>query len=71
MRMITLDKMILSVGIMLIGLGVGFFVVGSMDYTLSSAYATGGLLWLVVGGVTLGLGLKANRSKKQQIGAMR
>ncbi len=69
--MIILDKMILPIGIILIGLGVGFFVVGSMDYSLSSAYATGGLLWLVVGGVTFGLGLKANRSKKQQISALR
>lgn len=67
----ALDKLISSVGIALIGLGVGFFVVGSMDYTLSNAYSTGGLLWLVVGGVTLVLGLKANHQKKQQIGAMR
>lgn len=63
--------MILSVGIVLISLGVGFFVVGFMDYNLSNAYTTGGLLWLVVGGVTLGLGLKVNRSKKQQTGVLR
>lgn len=63
--------MILSVGVVLIGLGVGFFVVGSMDYTLSNAFTTGGLLWLVIGGVTLGLGLKVNRQKNQQIGALR
>jgi hypothetical protein len=63
--------MILSVGVVLIGLGVGFFVVGSMDHTLSNAYTTGGLLWLVVGCVTLGLALKVNHQKKQQIGALR
>ncbi|MCA9811880.1 MAG: hypothetical protein KC483_03345 [Nitrosarchaeum sp.] len=66
-----MDKTILSVSIILIGLGVGFLAVGSIDYTLSSAYSTGGLLWLVIGGVTLGLSLKVNRPKKQQIGALR
>ena len=66
-----MDKTILSVGIVLIGLGVGFLAVGSIDYTLSSAYSTGGLLWLVIGGVTSGLGLKVNRPQKQQIGALR
>lgn len=60
-----MDKMILSAGIVLIALGIGFLVVGSMDYTLSSAYITGGYLWLVIGAVTTGIGIKVNRSKKQ------
>lgn len=66
-----MDKMILSAGIVLIALGIGFLVVGSIDYTLSSAYTTGGILWSVIGIATMGLGLKVKQSKKQQLDAMR
>jgi len=65
MERLFMDKMIISAGIVLIALGVGFLVVGSMDYTLSSAYITGGYLWLVIGALTTGIGIKVNRSKKQ------
>jgi len=70
-EMFIMDKMIFSVGIALIGLGLGFLILGSVDYSLSSAFTTGGYLWLVVGGATLGLGMKVNRSRKQQLGALR
>lgn len=66
-----MDNMILSAGIGLIALGIGFLMVGSIDYSLRSAYTTGGILWSVIGGVTLGFGLKVKQSKKQQIGALR
>ena len=66
-----MDKLILSVGLVLIALGVGFLAVASTDYNLSSAYTTGGYLWLVVGAVTAGLGFKVKRSEQQQLGAMR
>ncbi len=65
-----MDKMILSVGAVLIALGIGFLVVASMDYTLSGAYTTGGYLWLVVGAITAGIGIKVNRSSKE-LDAMR
>jgi hypothetical protein len=71
MEVSIMDKLIFSVGIVLIALGVGFLAVASTDYNLSSAYTTGGYLWLVIGAVTTGLGIKVNRSKQQQIGAMR
>jgi uncharacterized membrane protein HdeD (DUF308 family) len=67
----TRDKMILFVGIALIALGIDFLTIVSIGYTLSSAYTTGGYLWLVIGAATMVLGLKVNRSKKQQLGAMR
>ena len=66
-----MDKLILSVGLVLIALGVGFLAVASTDYTLSSAYTTGGYLWLVIGAATAGLGFKTKRSRQQQLGAMR
>ena len=66
-----MDKTILSAGAVLVALGVGFLIVGSTDYNLSSAYTTGGFLWLVIGGATLGLGLKVRHSKEKQLGAMR
>ena len=66
-----MDKLILFSGLVLMGLGVGFLAIASMDYNLSSAYTTGGYLWLVIGAMTSGLGLKVNRQKKQQLGAMR
>ncbi|HUT06512.1 MAG TPA: hypothetical protein VMW74_07490 [Nitrosopumilaceae archaeon] len=66
-----MNKLILSVGLVLIALGVGFLAVASTDYNLSSAYTTGGYLWLVIGAVTSGLGFKVKRSKHQLLGAMR
>ena len=66
-----MDNMIFSAGIVLIALGIGFLAVGSIDYSLSSAYTTGGILWSVIGGITLGLGLKVKQSKKQQMSALR
>ena len=66
-----MDKLILSAGLILIGLGVGFLAVSATNYDLSSAYTTGGYLWLVIGGVTAGIGLKVSREKNKQIGAMR
>ena len=66
-----MDKTILYAGIVLVALGIGLFVVGSIDYTLSSAYTTGGILWSVVGAATMGVGLKVKQSKKQQMGALR
>ena len=66
-----MDKTILYAGIVLVALGIGLFVVGSIDYTLSSAYTTGGILWSVVGVATMGVGLKVKQSKKQQMGALR
>jgi len=66
-----MDKLIFSVGLVLIALGVGFLAVASTDYNLSSAYTTGGYLWLVIGAATSGLGFKVKRSKQQLLGPMR
>ncbi|MDH3276996.1 MAG: hypothetical protein OEM21_02740 [Nitrosopumilus sp.] len=66
-----MDKLILIVGAMLVGLGIGFLIAGSIDYTLSSAYTAGGYLWLVVGAVTIGIGIKVRQSNQQELAALR
>jgi hypothetical protein len=66
-----MDKLILSAGLALIALGVGFLAMTLTDYNISSAYTTGGYLWLVIGAAIAGLGFKVKRSKQQQLGAMR
>lgn len=66
-----MDKIILYVGIVLVAFGMGLFVIGLIDHTLSSAYTTGGILWSAVGAVTMGVGLKVKQSKKQQLDALR
>ena len=69
-----MDKTIIGAGSALIALGAGFVVAGELDYNLHSAFGTGGFLWLTLGAITLGLGLKAsrklNRKKPMRIGAI-
>lgn len=61
-----MDKTIVGAGAALAALGVGFATIGEMDYNLSSAFGTGGLLWLVIGSITVAFGLKVKRQKKQK-----
>ena len=58
-----MDKTILGAGSALVALGIGFLVAGEIDYNLHQAFSTGGYLWLILGSVTVGLGLKVNREK--------
>ena len=68
-----MDKTILFAGIALVGLGSGFLVAQNFDASLHSAFATGGYLWLIMGGITIGLGLKVKKEKQKQqmMGALR
>ena len=59
-----MDKTIFAVGLALIGLGLGFLILKSMDPSLHQAFTTGGYLWLVVGSGTSLLGLKVKKEKK-------
>ena len=61
-----MDKTILGAGIALVGLGGGMLTVGEIDNALHQAFATGGYLWLILGSITVGLGIKANRGKKEK-----
>ena len=68
-----MDKTILFAGIALLSLGAGFLTAQSFDASLHSAFTTGGYLWLAMGGITIGLGLKAKKDKEKQqmMGALR
>ena len=59
-----MDKTILGAGCALTALGAGLLFAGETDYNLHQAFSTGGYLWLAIGAVTCGLGLKVKREKK-------
>lgn len=59
-----MDKMIVAMGAALIALGLGFWTTYEMIAGLHEAYQTGGALWLVVGAITIAMGLK----KKERLG---
>ena len=61
-----MDKTIIGAGSALIALGTGFVAAGELDYNLHSAFGTGGFLWLTLGAITLGLGLKVSRKPKEK-----
>ena len=68
-----MDKTILFAGIALLGLGGGFLAAQNFDPSLHPSFITGGYLWLVMGGITLGLALKVKKEKQKQqmMGALR
>ena len=53
-----MDKTIVSIGGVLVGLGVGFFSATQIMPDLHSAYLVGGYMWAALGAITIGLGLK-------------
>lgn len=61
-----MDKTILGAGVALVGLGVGLLGFGDTDYGLHQAFTTGGYLWLILGSITVGLGLKVKREKREK-----
>ena len=61
-----MDKTILFAGIALLGLGGGFLTAQYSDVSLHSAFTTGGYLWLAMGGITIGLGIKVKKEKQKK-----
>lgn len=53
-----MDKMIVSMGTALIALGAGFWIAFQLVAGLHSAYITGGVMWMALGIITIGVGLK-------------
>ena len=66
-----MDKTLIGVGGALIGLGAAFLVAGQVVSDLHPAFGTGGILWSVIGAITMGLGFKVRKSKIAQLDAMR
>ena len=66
-----MDRVILGAGIAMVGLGLGFLIANEMISGLHNAYVTGGYLWLIIGAITSGIGVKVNREKQKQLDALR
>lgn len=62
-----MDKTIVSIGGVLVGLGVGFIAAIQIMPDLHSAYLIGGYMWVVLGAITMVLGLK----KQERLGIKR
>ena len=58
-----MDRTIIGAGGVLTALGLGFFVAGELAQDLHSAFGTGGFLWIVVGALTMGIGLRIGGTK--------
>ena len=66
-----MSKLIITAGIVLLVMGIGFFIAGQLDPMLHSAFKTGGILWSVIGGITLGVGIKADYKTKSELEELR
>lgn len=66
-----MDKTIFYAGLALVCLGVGFLLASLAYPSLNSAFTSGGYLWLIIGGLTMGFGLKVKRQKQAQMGALK
>jgi len=66
-----MDKTILFAGLALSALGGFFLIVRAIDSSLSDAFIVGGYLWLVLGGLTIGLAARVKREKNKRLGALR
>jgi len=65
----VLDKVLLGVGVALVALGIGFLAVASRMQAIRHPFVLGGLLWSVVGSITIIIGRSVNRKKRKQLGA--
>lgn len=59
-----MDKTIISVGVVLLALGIGFLSAIFMQPNLHPAFLTGGYLWIIVGAGTLFFGYRAKKEHK-------
>ena len=66
-----MDKMILSAGIAIISLGVGFLIAPMIESELASAYTSGGYLWLALGSIVVLFAMRVKQQKEKQLGALR
>lgn len=66
-----MDKMIFSAGIALVCLGVGFLAAPLLDASLSNAFTSGGYLWIILGGITAGFGVRVKRANQTKLGALK
>jgi len=65
-----LDRFLIIVGMALLGLGVGLLVVAPSMLTMRDPFVLGGLLWSVIGGITMFVGRSVNHKKNQRLGGV-
>ena len=66
-----MDKIIVGAGLGLVALGVGFLAVAPSLFEIREPLILGGLLWSVIGGITVILGRSIGSKKAKQLGALR
>jgi len=59
-----MEKFVFIMGSLLTALGIGFLSAHIIFPQLNSAFTSGGYLWMIIGGATMGLGLYY---KKKQV----
>ena len=60
-----MEKFVFIMGSLLTALGIGFLSAHIIFPQLNSAFTSGGYLWMIIGGATMGLGLYY---KKKHVG---
>ena len=66
-----MDKIIIGAGLGLVALGVGFLVSSPTMFEIREPLILGGLLWSVIGGITVIIGRSIGSKKRKELGALR
>lgn len=66
-----LDKIIIGAGLGLIILGASLLAVSPMMSDIREPFILGGLLWSVVGAITMIVGRRIGSKKQKELGALR
>lgn len=66
-----MDKIIICAGLGLVVLGAGFLIVSPMVFEVREPFILGGLLWSVIGGITVMIGRSIGSKKRRELGALK
>ncbi len=66
-----MDKIIIGAGLGLVSLGVGFLAASPMMFEVREPFILGGLLWSIIGGITIMIGRSIGSKKRRELGALR
>jgi len=58
-----MEKFVFTMGSLLAALGIGFLTAHIIYPQLNGAFTSGGYLWMIIGGATMGLGLHFKRKE--------
>ena len=63
-------KQFFPLALVLIALGTGFLAAPYVDSGLSGAFTSGSYLWISLGSIASGFGIRVNRHAQKQYGAI-